>query len=89
LRGYNVLDVTDFHHFCINHFKRIADHHNHINGIVNFRNPTKRHMRRFIDIPQAQFGLYLTKCEWRLNNREPSSQSCSQNNGWTSLELGI
>ena len=35
-RGYNVLDVSDFHHFRINHSKLFADRHNHINGIENF-----------------------------------------------------
>ena len=37
-RGYNVLDVSDFHHFRINHSKFFADRHNHINGIENFWN---------------------------------------------------
>ena len=32
-RGYNVLDVSDFHHYRINHSKLFADKHNHINGI--------------------------------------------------------
>ena len=38
-KGYNVLDVSDFHHFRINHSKLFADRHNHINGIENFWNP--------------------------------------------------
>ena len=46
-RGYNVLDVSDFHHFRINHSKLFADRHNHINGIENFWNQAKRHMRKF------------------------------------------
>jgi len=40
-----VLDVSDFHHFRINHSKLFADHHNHINGIENFWDQAKRHMR--------------------------------------------
>ena len=44
-RGYNVLDVSDFHHFRINHSKLFADRQNHINGIENFWNQAKRHMR--------------------------------------------
>ena len=32
-RGYNVLDVSDFHHFRINHSKLFADNRNHTNGI--------------------------------------------------------
>jgi len=32
-RSYDVLDITDFHHYRINHSKLFADRHNHINGI--------------------------------------------------------
>jgi len=35
-RGYNVLDVSAFKHFRINHSKLFADKQNHINGIENF-----------------------------------------------------
>jgi len=73
-RGYNVLDVSEFHHFRINHSKLFADRHNHINGIENFWNQAKRHMRRFNGVPKAQFGLYLKECEWRFNNSAPSAQ---------------
>lgn len=38
-RGYNVLDVSEFKHFRINHSELFADAHNHINGIENFWNP--------------------------------------------------
>ena len=44
-RGYNVLDVSDFHHFRINHSKLFADRHNHINGIENLWNQAKRHTK--------------------------------------------
>ena len=47
-RGYNTLDVSDFHHLRINHSKLFADRHNHINGIENFWNQAKRHMRKFM-----------------------------------------
>ena len=73
-RGYNVLDVSDFHHFRINHSKLFADRHNHINGIENFWNQAKRNLRKFNGIPKAQFGLYLKECEWRFNNSDPSNQ---------------
>jgi transposase len=39
LRSYNTLDVSEFHHFRINHSKLFADKRNHINGIENFWNP--------------------------------------------------
>ena len=35
-RGYNALDVSDFHHFRINYWELFADKRNHINGIKNF-----------------------------------------------------
>ena len=57
-KGHNALDVSDFHHFRINHAERLADDRNHINGIENFWSQAKRHMRRFNGIPKAQFGLY-------------------------------
>ena len=73
-RGYNVLDVSDFKHFRINHSKLFAEHGNHINGIENFWNQAKRHMRKFNGVPKVQFGLYLKECEWRFNNSDPASQ---------------
>ena len=39
-----------------------------INGIENFWNQAKRHLRRFNGIPKAHFPLYLKECEWRFNN---------------------
>ena len=41
-KGYNVLDVSAFKHFRINHSELFADKQNHINGIENFRNQAKR-----------------------------------------------
>ena len=85
-RGYNVLDVSDFHHFRINHSKLFADRHNHINGIENFWNQAKRHMRKFNGVSKAQFGLYLKECEWRFNNSDPSVQ-LSQLRQWVKKYL--
>jgi transposase len=73
-RGYNVLDVSDFKHYRINHSKLFADKKNHINGIENFWNQAKRHMRKFNGVPKEHFGLFLKECEWRFNNSDPSSQ---------------
>ena len=85
-RGYNVLDVSDFHHFRINHSKLFADRHNHINAIENFRNQAKRHMRKFNGVPKAQFGLYLKECGWRFNNSDPLVQ-LSQLKQWVKKYL--
>ena len=66
-RGYNALDVSDFHHRRINHSNLFADGRNHINGIENFWNQAKRHMRKFNGIKQDNFYWFLKECEWRFN----------------------
>ena len=73
-KDYNVLDVSDFHHFRINHFELFAEDQTHINGVKNFWNQAKRHMRKFNGVPKAHFGLILKECEWRFNNSAPSIQ---------------
>lgn len=73
-RGYNTLDVTDFKHYRINHSKLFADKRNHINGIENFWNQAKRHMRKFNGIPKDTFWLFLKECEWRFNTPNPKTQ---------------
>ena len=73
-KAYDILDVSDFHHLRINHSKLFAEDRNHINGIENFWNQAKRHMRKFNGVPKAQFGLYLKECEWRFNNSDLSVQ---------------
>ena len=86
-KAYNVLDVSDFKHFRINHSKLFADKKNHINGIENFWNQAKRHMRKFNGVPKAQFGLYLKECEWRFNNSDPSVQ-LHQLRQWVKRHMG-
>ena len=51
-----------------------AENHNHINGIENFWNQAKRHLRKFNGIPKEHFELCLKECEWRFNNSEIKSQ---------------
>ncbi len=65
--SYDALDVSDFHQVRINHSERFADQRNHINGIENFWNQAKRHLRRFNGVPKQNFHLFLKECEWRLN----------------------
>lgn len=73
-KGYNVLDVSDFKHYRINHSKLFADRENHINGIENFWNQAKRHLRKFNGVPKNNFGLFLKECEWRFNTPSPKQQ---------------
>lgn len=65
--AYNALDVSDFHHRRINHSNLFAEGRNHINGIENFWNQAKRHMRKFNRIKQENFYWFLKECEWRFN----------------------
>ena len=46
LKGYNALDVSDIHHFRIDHSELFAEDETHINGIENFWSLAKRHMRK-------------------------------------------
>jgi transposase len=73
-KGYNVLDVSEFKHYRINHSKLFADKQNHINGIENFWNQAKRHLRKFNGIPRETFGLFLKECEWRFNTPTAKAQ---------------
>jgi len=61
-------------HYRINHSELFADKHNHINGIENFWNQAKRHLRKFNGIPRDHFHLFLKECEWRFNNSDPKVQ---------------
>ena len=70
---YDSLDVSGFHHHRINHRQAFAAKGgNHINGIENFWNQTKRHLRRYNGIPKHHFHLFLKECEWRFNYGPPS-----------------
>ena len=70
LTSYDVLDVSEFKHHRINHSEKFVESKtNHINGIENFWNQAKRHMRRFNGIPKDKFPLFLKECEWRFNYR--------------------
>ncbi|HLC66041.1 MAG TPA: IS1595 family transposase [Candidatus Peribacteraceae bacterium] len=70
-RSYNSLNVEGYHHVRINHSKAFAtSKKNHINGIENFWNQAKRHLRKFNGIPKDSFNLYLKECEWRFNSRD-------------------
>lgn len=66
-RPCDVLDVSAFHRFRINHSKQFADRNNHINGIENFWNQAKRRLRVYNDIPRKNFHLFLEECEFCFN----------------------
>lgn len=63
----NTLDISEFRHHRINRSKLFANKHNHINGIENFWNQAKRHMRKFNGMKQDTFYWFLKECERRFN----------------------
>ena len=67
-KAYDALDVSDFHHMRINHSELFADRRNHINGIENFWNQAKRHLRKFNGIKKDNFYWFLKECEWHFNS---------------------
>ena len=87
LPSYNVLDISEFKHYRINHSKLFAEGGNHINGIENFWNQAKRHMRKFNGIPKEHFHLFLKECEWRFNNPDPKLQ-LQQLKQWVKDNMG-
>ena len=66
-KSYDALDISEFNRFRINHSTCFAEKQNHTNGIENFWNQVKRHLRKFNGIPKEHFALYLKECEWRFN----------------------
>ena len=74
LSSYDKLDVSGFIHYRINHSKAFADRQNHINGIENFWNQTKRVLQKYNGIDRKSFPLFLKECEFRFNSGTPSRQ---------------
>ena len=85
--GYNALDVSGFKHYRINHSHLFASGRNHINGIENFWNQAKRHMRKFNGVPAKHFPLFLKECEWRFNNPDPKAQ-LKELKQWVNKNMG-
>jgi len=73
-RSYNALDISDFYHERINHSKLFAKDKNHINGIENFWNQSKRILRKYNGIDKKSFPLFLKECEFRFNYGTPKQQ---------------
>jgi transposase len=54
--------------------QNLGSRSNHINGIENFWNRAKRHLRKINGVPKEHFGLFLKECEGRFNNPKPQDQ---------------
>ena len=63
-RSYNALDVSEFKHHRINRSALFAHQHNHINGIENFWNQAKRHMRKFNGVPKKALQQIDNSTQW-------------------------
>ena len=85
-KSYNALDVSEFKHLRINHSKKFAEEKTHINGIENFWNQAKRHLRKFNGIPQKNFNLFLKECEFRFNYGTPKQLLTTLKNGLKSIK---
>ena len=73
--SYSTLSAEGYHHVRINHDTALAEPSGrHINGIENFWNQAKRHMRRFNGVPKESFYLFLKECEWRFNAGSAANQ---------------
>ena len=68
----DALDRLGVRHRKVDKHDRFAPGPAHLNGIENFWNQAKRHLRRFNGIPKEHFPLFLRECQWRFNN--PSSK---------------
>ncbi|MEM9346031.1 MAG: transposase, partial [Planctomycetota bacterium] len=76
--SYSTLSAEGYHHVRINHNDILAEPGGrHINGIENFWNQAKRHLRRFNGVPKEGFYLFLKECEWRFNTGSAENQSKS------------
>ena len=84
--SYDALDVSEFRHVRINHSEAFVQDRNHINGIENFWNQAKRHLRRFNGIPEQHFHLFLKECEWRFNYR-PTKNMLNVLMAWAKHDL--
>lgn len=58
-RAHDVLNVSEFNHVRINQSELFSEDRNHINGIENFWNQAKRHLRRYNGILENHFHLFM------------------------------
>ena len=79
----NALALAGFRHLRLNHSKLFATHHN---GIENFWNQAKRHLRQFNGVPQKHSPLFFKECQWRFNQPNPKTQ-LHQLNQWSNQSL--
>jgi transposase len=63
----DALNRLGVRHQRVNQNDRFAPGPTHVNGIENFWNQARRHLRKYNGIPSHHLHLYLKECEWRFN----------------------
>ncbi|WP_165904863.1 transposase [Nicoletella semolina] len=63
--SYDMLDVSEFKHFIINHSTHFLEAKNHINKIENLWNKANKCEDNRID--KKYFPVFLQECEFRFN----------------------
>ena len=73
--GYDTLSVEGYRHERVNPDEGlVAAGGRPINGIENFWNQAKRHLRKFNGVPKESFPLLPQECVWRFDSGTPREQ---------------
>jgi transposase len=67
----NVLDRLGVRLRRVENKDRFKPGPTHMNGMENFWNQTRRHLRKYNGIPAQHLDLYIKECEWRFNYGSP------------------
>jgi len=67
----DALGLLGLHHRQVGHSDRFAPGPEHMNGMENFWNQARRHLRKYNGVPRHHLPLYLKECEWRFNYGSP------------------
>jgi transposase len=81
----NALNRLGVRHRRVNQNDRFAPGPAHLNGIENFWNQARRHLRKYNGIPGHHLHLYLKECEWRFNFGS-AGERLRALEGWLQLE---
>ena len=73
-RSYNALDVSEFHHYRINHSTYFAEQKNHINGIENFWNQAKSIMALTANL--SHFSWKNVSLDLTMGHQDSNSKPC-------------
>ena len=77
----DVLDRLGMRYQKVNNKDRFTRGPVHTNGIENFWNQSRRHLRKYNGIPAQHLHLYIKECEWRYNYG-PAGQLLKTLEGW-------